>query len=461
LTLAYAAVVTLINNLTVGSFVSETVDQVQTLNGFQVTCTGGISTSGLGSVGGTTSLLLNGTGTWSGRGTVELNTNINTTGTITVSGEVYFDTKTLTYTAGTVITTDSTLNCLSATTLNTNGISWNNVRFSGTITLSSNLTVTGTTFLSGTVGIVGTNRFTQTGKLALTNTTNFTLVNNINVLQDLVTISGDSTTSTISGFNVLVGGGLDLQGSGIINFSNITLNGTGTWTGNTKLKGNLTIDTSGTINIVDNVYFGTGRLKYTGGTIVTTGSTLNLVDTSTLDTYGIIWNNISIKESTNIDVVLESQLVSSNTLTISPMESTTDPEIVFGGTQGFNVANLVINQQATSITRTIPIESRIILTSGNTYMISNSFICQYNHKLLRARIKSSTESQKAYLYLAEGAYQDLAYLDATDIDSSLGQKIWSFDSDVVNTDNWERLTASSVGTGGGTISTGSSYTWVS
>lgn len=75
-----------------------------------------------------------------------------------------YQTGTLTYSSGTVTTSGSTLTIGAATTLNTNGISWNNITFSATATYTINslLTVSGTITLSGGVNqtFAGTSGFT-------------------------------------------------------------------------------------------------------------------------------------------------------------------------------------------------------------------------------------------------------------------------------------------------------------
>ena len=105
----------------------------------------------------TTSIVMNGTGTWSGSGAIGMNLTFNSAGTITVSGSVQFGvtTSTLLYTAGTMIVTSSTLTLNSNATINTSGMTWNNVTIGNgqTVTLSSNLVLSGniTTGGNGTV----------------------------------------------------------------------------------------------------------------------------------------------------------------------------------------------------------------------------------------------------------------------------------------------------------------------
>lgn len=155
-----------------------------TLNGITININGGLNhTSGV--IVGTAVFNFIGTGTLigsnggSGASYIQNNININTSGTITLGSTLAFNGGTFTYTAGTVVTTGNTLIMYllgtttgsSTTTLNTNGISWNNViLYNSTMTfvLNSTFTVTGlvnsqqngTFIFAGTAGFVF-NNFSQ------------------------------------------------------------------------------------------------------------------------------------------------------------------------------------------------------------------------------------------------------------------------------------------------------------
>jgi hypothetical protein len=120
-----------------------TVAAATTLSGGNdVTVSGGLL--GSSSLTGRT-ITFDGTGIWSVSGTTSSNIIINTAGTITIQGTISFGgSGTLTYTTGTVTTTSSTLTLSGTPTLNTDGITFNNITTSGTITLTSNLTAGGT-----------------------------------------------------------------------------------------------------------------------------------------------------------------------------------------------------------------------------------------------------------------------------------------------------------------------------
>lgn len=183
------ATLTLADNWTVGGTV---LYAGAVFNGSNLYVNGGLSVLNAPS-SGTTNFHLTGTGTWSNsNGAFANNLTINTSGTITISGTVYFRYKTLTYTAGTVTTTNSTIifdDSNTTCTINTNGISWNNVtiRNSSTKTLSSNMDVNGT-----------------------------------------LSLGESSYTTTINGSTINAGGSLTISGT-VTGTTNIVLDGTGTW----------------------------------------------------------------------------------------------------------------------------------------------------------------------------------------------------------------------------------------
>jgi hypothetical protein len=231
-----------------------------TLNANQISSNGNILI-GAGGISGTTSFVMTGTSTLSGNGIFRNNLTFNAPGqTITVgaSGALNFNYRTgiLTYTAGTVQMFSSSviLQIGASTTLNTTGITWSNATLSGvaTITLTSDLAISGAL-------VVQTNA---------------------------VTING-------AGRNVNVGGNLTMNNNSS-GTASITMSGTGTWSSTGwAFTNNFIINTAGTVTISGVVYYNTGTFTYTAGTVVTTGSTLNLNNSSTINTNGINWVNVS------------------------------------------------------------------------------------------------------------------------------------------------------------------------
>lgn len=133
---------TLVGNLVISGAltISSTSQTINWTTNEMLSCNGLTMTQGL--LSGTAKIILTG-GTWSGAGAV-LN-DLDIAGNVTVSGSVAFNTKTLTYVSGTVTTTGSTLTIAASPTIDTDGITWNNVTTVGsiTITLNSLLTIGG------------------------------------------------------------------------------------------------------------------------------------------------------------------------------------------------------------------------------------------------------------------------------------------------------------------------------
>lgn len=306
------------------------------INGlFTISASGNLTQSNSAIINGTTTIQLNGTGIWNNVSTGALATNliINTTGVVTISGTVYYQTGTLTYIAntGSVITTGSTLNIPTTTTLNTNTLPWNNIittQSNFTITLLSNLTINGT-FNPTTLGAL-----------------------------------------TINGlFNILINGNFtNAVQTAILGTSSVIFGGTGTWS-NVTFTGYLglsaTINTIGTLTISGSVYYATGTLLYTSGTVITISSTLNISASSTLNTNILNWNNIIISGGT--------QTLTSN-LNISGNLTTQTSTVTINGLFNVNVSgNLAINI-ATSGTATIRLINTSTWSHGAAVYLSNSLI---------------------------------------------------------------------------------------
>jgi hypothetical protein len=160
---------------------------------------------------GTTAFQYIGTGTWTSSGAyIANNLTINTAGTFTISGTVSYQTGTLTYVAGTVVTTGSTLNISAACTLNTSGMSWNNVTITnaGIRTLSSLLTISNTLTYAGTgtLTFAGTAGF-KTANLVCTvpNKTITYVSTNTYTVTNSLTLIGNSTQKITFNCNVIAG----------------------------------------------------------------------------------------------------------------------------------------------------------------------------------------------------------------------------------------------------------------
>jgi hypothetical protein len=140
-----------------------------------VTSSGGMN--GAGAFAGTAKIILTG-GTWSSLSSVSNDLDLN--GNVTLSGSVTFRAGTLTYVSGTITVTSSTLVLSASCTLDTSGMSFNNVTLSNTsaqvYTINSTLTTDGiltlgtgaTTNFSGTSGFsTATLLCTSTGAITI------------------------------------------------------------------------------------------------------------------------------------------------------------------------------------------------------------------------------------------------------------------------------------------------------
>jgi len=225
-------------------------------------------------ISGTAEIEITG-GTWSGAGAVLNNLKLN--GNITISGTVNYRTGTLTYVSGTITTTGSLLSLLTCT-LDTAGMSWNNVTVFGTVfTLNSDLNISG--------------------------------------ILSVISSAGNSTFNTSVGAKVFTNG-LSMTAN-LAGNSEVVLTG-GTWlaTGvNGIVNINLTFDGNSTVSGI--VYFQNKILKYTAGTVITAGSTLIINTNCIIDTNGMSWNNISFTNSSLISITIDSLLRIMGTLLIS------------------------------------------------------------------------------------------------------------------------------------------------
>jgi hypothetical protein len=140
-----------------------------TNSGGNIFISGNLLHNSSGAILGTASINLIGTGTWTDTTTNDIrsNLNINTTGTITIVGNIAYSVGTLTYISGTVVTTSSTLTLGNGAILDTNGITWNNIIPSGTVTLTSDLYFSGlfANSAASAFNINGSNIYCMSGKL--------------------------------------------------------------------------------------------------------------------------------------------------------------------------------------------------------------------------------------------------------------------------------------------------------
>ncbi len=381
--------------------------------------------NGTGVPATTPTIVLNGTGTWSqSAGHLSTNLTINTAGTITITGTVSFLLGTLTrIAAASVVTTGSTLFITGSTTLNTTGVSWNNVSTSGapTLTFTSTFTVlgnfscgNGTTTLSGAGFFMG-----ASGNIHMVNNADTTLVlcNDLTFGGDFNGVSGvSSIEANFNNFSVTINGSLTQIGWGAIQgTSTIIMAGSGNIQMRGAMLANFNINTAGTYTfLLGGVYtaftYGTRTFKLLSGTVVVQ--------------VPFTFNAATVQ----VDIPL------------TLLDLTLGGSTTFTGNNGFTANTLTCSTAGTIHT----------FKSGNTYSITQSFTSISTSNVSRVSFISGTPGVQAIFTLDPAATQNVMYTNATDIDSSAGQTIWSFQQVVSNTLNWGNLNVSNIG-GGGTF----------
>jgi hypothetical protein len=268
---------TLADNWTISGLLTFSNGTAVTVNGNTIFSSGGITTSGSGFMGGTTTLHITVGTLVGGAGSGAFGFPIVLNGNITISALSTAGTSSITYTSGT-ITPPTTLSLGGNVTLSTSGMFWNNVSLSATLTLSQDFNINGVL----TVGAP--------------------------------TINGSFNINCYGGISL---GNLMVKGTGnpVINLLG------GTWIVTNPNAGWIPLDTNinGNITISGTVYYRVGTLRYISGTNTVTGSTLVINSSCTLNTSGMSWNNVTTSGATitltsdlNINGLLN---VAGNTLT--------------------------------------------------------------------------------------------------------------------------------------------------
>lgn len=338
--------------------------------------------------------------------------------------------------AGDDIAFTATSGNLTVNTSTANLVGVNFTNYVGTITFTGNITTNGVLNLGsggytqlGASGIVLNGATTITsGGVAWSRTLTFggasvtyTLVGNLTVT-GLVTFQGSGTT-TFTNNTLNINGSLTQTSTGIyVGTTSIVFGGTGTWSnsGGGVIRNNTTINTAGTLTISgSNINYNTGIFTYTAGTVITTGSTLNIAAATTFNTAGMSWNNIAITTGTQ---TLNNLFSVSGTMTLSI-------STIFAGTAGFSVATLIAS--GSGLTHQ--------LVSTVTYTITTAFTCTTATSASRVSFRSTTPGSQAILTVQPGVTIDVGFVNATDIDSSLGRPIYSYRGVFSNTLNWGLL----------------------
>lgn len=433
---------TLADNMTCSGTLILSSGGAQTINGNTLNISGNFNCNNGtgGTTSGTTNFVLNGTGTWSclnptnTSGNIRNNLTINTAGTITISGTVNKGGGTFTYTAGTVVDTGATLALGGSptTTLNISGKTFEKILIGGLIILTSNVNAT-------TFGTWANNNISFTLGGNSLNFTHLELGNSATLTvpaawtcQNLEFVN--SGNQILNNFSITINGNIAQSSAGLVSGSTtFTYGGTGTWTRTSTgyFTNSFTINTAGTLTITG-ANIGGGVFTYTAGTVITTGGTLwNRVSGTTFNHGNIVFNNVifGLSEGSGSvsTVTLNNPLICTGTLTLGISDTT------FGGTNGtFDVYGLILGTNATALRTTT-------LVAAKTYRVRQSMSCTQAISANRILINSTSAGTRAILTLDQGSTIDLGFVNATDINSSLGRPVYSYRTVLSNTLNWGLL----------------------
>lgn len=425
LTMGSTAIFTIPANQT---FKTLTISGQSTINNNTLTITENLTINS--SVSGTASIVYAGTGTWTAfniNTSINNNLTINTAGTLTISGTVVKSGGTFTYTAGTIIDIGATvaIGITANTIVNISGVTWEKLLVNRQTTLSSNINAI-------TFGTFGTN---PTNFVLAGNTLNFTHLELGNTSTTLPTAWSCqninfalASSGVINGFSITINGNIVQSGNGILaGTTTFTYGGTGTWsrTGNTYFTNSFTINTAGTLTFSGG-NIGGGIFTYTAGTVVTAGSTLNIRANGTTMNHGnIVWYDVFTV--TNVtSLILNNQLVCLNALTMD------NSQVNFSGTDGtFDVYYLNLNSSGT-------VARNPRLVSLKTYRVRAGFT-SLGTLAFPITLSSNVASSRAIFTLDYGATINIGFLNATDINSSLGKKLYSYRGVISNSLNWAQL----------------------
>lgn len=203
----------------------------------------------------------------------------------------------------------------------------------------------------------------------------------------------------------------------------------GTWNGTvTNYSSNIVIAGNPTIT---NTGISGGSFTYTSGTPIFNG-TFQLSGTVTLNLSGMAaFNSLTISTASIATANITNNALFTVNGIMTNTHSISNQTINWLGSAGWSTANL-LNSFA---------GGTLVLASGVTYTVRSQISFTGGTFAVRPLIRASlVNSTKAILTLDFGATQSLIYVNATDIDSSGGQTIWSFGvlpvTNLLRTINW-------------------------
>lgn len=423
-------------------------------------------------------IVLAGTGTWStsglynGRGlSFGLNIDINTTETITIADNCYITSlgQTFRHVQGTVITqgtfyilyNGASLNLdlkgsssSTATTQSSTGVNFNNVVFNleanignAAITLVSDICVVGTFNWTSSLGQSGTffsyiggHRITGSGRSV------YILGNSFRINAQLF------PGSTYVGVTFVFQGAGNLD---LIYTSNFTVSNAVPPVVSIGLAysdiqyHNFVINKSGTVTVTANgnirggflILGNTCGLTYTAGTIVYQATNLGAVGgicaaNSTIT--GLSSSNVKIPLFLNVGIGTSTTVVSVNDT--SALDIDTNIFLVYAGNQthGFKgTADINFDKIYYSHPGGNNGAGFIYFAANRTYTVKQLLSLLATNTSNPCSVRSTVNGTKAILTLSQGAVQDVYYVGANEINSSLGQTIWTRKGIVTNTFNWD------------------------
>lgn len=423
-------------------------------------------------------IVLAGTGTWSTSGLFNsrglsfgLNIDINTTGTITIADNCYITSlaQTFRHVQGTVITQGTfyilynggSLNLdlkgsssSTATTQSSTGVNFNNVVFNlentpsaAAITLVSDICIVGTFNWTSSFGQSGT--FSYNGGHRLTGSGR-----SVYILGNSFTVNAQLFPSS-----AFIGVTFVFQGAGNLDFiytSSFTVSNAVPPVVNiglaySNIQGhNFVINKSGTVTFKSQgnnrggfIPLGTlCGLTYTAGTLVYESTSLGAVGgiyaaTSSTIT-GLSSSNVKVPLFLNVGLGTSTTVVNVNG---SPaLDIDTNIFVVyaanqthgFGGTCDINFDKMYYSHPGGSNGAGL-----IYFAANRTYTVKQLLSLLATNTSNACSVRSIVNGTKAILTLSQGAVQDVYYIGANDINSSLGQTIWTRKGIVTNTFNWD------------------------
>lgn len=252
---------------------------------------------------------------------------------------------------------------------------------------------------------------------------NFSVANTYTLIDDLhTTETFTSNNAKFTGANIYISATLSWSGAGGLTSPNTLFfvgNKTNSYA-NPVLNVNTVFNKSGGILTISNLStLGAYTFTYTSGIINHTG-TFTIANGTILNTYPILWNNIT--QPTGANFTINSPLLIGGTFSI---QTTT-----INGISGFSASSLLLLVAGSAIT----------LQPNLTYSVSQNMTFLLSSSAARCTFKSASPGTQSNFILQQGATQLNQYVNAIDINSSAGQTIWSWQGTFSNVNNWMNLT---------------------